>query len=876
MSESTMAAEATNNAEQKAESPSVAENVEEHNKPEEEQQQQQQQQQEEQQPDQTQATEATNDDTSAAPADASEDNNEQTKDIVNDDDKMILDEDVTAALDASTSVPEDEGVPMEMDSPEEATPAITTSDQASTESTAPDTTANKDTEMPEADAAQASEAADAVSDSVPSNSELTEPKQEDIKSETPAVASSGSVLEDNQANDESKITTTTTSDLANQEPLNDNAGSDMELDMELSDAATSPVLSTSTATNTTTTTIPKAESTEPNTAVAESSPVNTQTGAPATGAPEVASPATTTATDTTTTTSTAPAAPVVPIYRQVKTEAKPAPPTPKLPQTHAIVMPSYSAWFSLTKIHEVERRSLPEFFNKRNRSKTPEIYTKYRNFMVNTYRLNPAEYLTVTACRRNLIGDVCAIMRVHDFLDKWGIINYQVDVEALPSNVFPPFTGHWNVLFDTPRGLFPFKFYKGQDDPSANMLPGGKKLEDIKRDISGSATPADVRKEKSNEDDDKTKKKEEAEKSATPGSTAAASASAGTGSKPEANSIDPGEGWTKKELLLLLEGVEKFSYDWKAISDHVGTKDKEACVLKFLSLSIEDPYLDGKSDIKGLGNSGDLRDKLGPLKYDVSNVPFSKADNPVLSVVTFLAGLSDPKVIAAAAERSITALKENVDKKDDTPKESTDDAANEESKFVENASKVAFGSIAARAEVIKDQVTREMYTNLFKIVSLQTAKNEAKMKKFNQLEHVLDIEKRELEREREEIFLDRLALNKKVKSVEDLLSKAIAKVGEANNNGPTAAASVGNENAGSSSGLAEEVKGLLEEADKVLGEGTRLQLSAGGLAATAAVAVVEEEDAAAANGGSGAIPNGKSDVQPISVELPQTYKYWSI
>lgn len=169
-----------------------------------------------------------------------------------------------------------------------------------------------------------------------------------------------------------------------------------------------------------------------------------------------------------------------------------------------------------------------------------------------------------------------------------------------------------------------------------------------------------------------------------------------------------------------------------------------------------------------------------------------------------------------------------------------------------------------------------MYTNLFKIVSLQTAKNEAKMKKFNQLEHVLDIEKRELEREREEIFLDRLALNKKVKSVEDLLSKAIAKVGEANNNGPTAAASVGNENAGSSSGLAEEVKGLLEEADKVLGEGTRLQLSAGGSAATAAVAVVEEEDAAAANGGSGAIPNGKSDVQPISVELPQTYKYWSI
>jgi SWI/SNF related-matrix-associated actin-dependent regulator of chromatin subfamily C len=46
--------------------------------------------------------------------------------------------------------------------------------------------------------------------------------------------------------------------------------------------------------------------------------------------------------------------------------------------------------------------------------------------MINTYRLNPIEYLTVTACRRNLAGDVCAIMRVHSFLEQWGLINYQV------------------------------------------------------------------------------------------------------------------------------------------------------------------------------------------------------------------------------------------------------------------------------------------------------------------------------------------------------------------------------------------------------------------------------------------------------------------
>lgn len=99
-------------------------------------------------------------------------------------------------------------------------------------------------------------------------------------------------------------------------------------------------------------------------------------------------------------------------------------------QNHAIILPSYSAWFDMRDIHALERKALPEFFNNRNRSKTPAVYKDYRDFMVNTYRLNPAEYLTVTACRRNLAGDVCAIMRVHAFLEQWGLVNYQV---SLPS-----------------------------------------------------------------------------------------------------------------------------------------------------------------------------------------------------------------------------------------------------------------------------------------------------------------------------------------------------------------------------------------------------------------------------------------------------------
>ena len=101
-------------------------------------------------------------------------------------------------------------------------------------------------------------------------------------------------------------------------------------------------------------------------------------------------------------------------------------------QTHEVIIPSYASWFDMTKIHPVERRALPEFFNSRHRSKTPTIYKDYRDFMVNTYRLRPSEYLTVTACRRNLAGDVCAIMRVHAFLEQWGLINYQVRLLLTP------------------------------------------------------------------------------------------------------------------------------------------------------------------------------------------------------------------------------------------------------------------------------------------------------------------------------------------------------------------------------------------------------------------------------------------------------------
>ena len=38
--------------------------------------------------------------------------------------------------------------------------------------------------------------------------------------------------------------------------------------------------------------------------------------------------------------------------------------------------------------------------------------------MIDAYRLNPTEYLTATASRRNLAGDVCAVVRYITFSSK--------------------------------------------------------------------------------------------------------------------------------------------------------------------------------------------------------------------------------------------------------------------------------------------------------------------------------------------------------------------------------------------------------------------------------------------------------------------------
>ncbi|XP_055614673.1 SWI/SNF complex subunit SMARCC2 isoform X2 [Uranotaenia lowii] len=320
-------------------------------------------------------------------------------------------------------------------------------------------------------------------------------------------------------------------------------------------------------------------------------------------------------------------------------------------QTHHIIVPSYSAWFDYNSIHVVEKRALPEFFNGKNKSKTPEIYLAYRNFMIDTYRLNPTEYLTSTACRRNLAGDVCAIMRVHAFLEQWGLVNYQIDAESRPTPMGPPPTSHFHVLSDTPSGLQPLNPPKTAQPSAAKNLLDLDKKGDKKEDGSLSAGLA-------------------AASGSEPGSVD------GIKSEPNAVSADPNgqfglrldqyakkpaamrnktaasmsREWTEQETLLLLEGLEMYKDDWNKVCEHVGSRTQDECILHFLRLPIEDPYLEDDSTY------------LGPLSYQP--IPFSKAGNPIMSTVAFLASVVDPRIAASAAK---SAMEEFAAIKDEVP-----------------------------------------------------------------------------------------------------------------------------------------------------------------------------------------------------------------
>jgi SWI/SNF related-matrix-associated actin-dependent regulator of chromatin subfamily C len=236
----------------------------------------------------------------------------------------------------------------------------------------------------------------------------------------------------------------------------------------------------------------------------------------------------------------------------------------------------------------------------------------------------------------------------------------------------------------------------------------------------------------------------------------------------------PGAEWSEQETLLLLEGVEMFDDDWQAVAEHVGTRNKEQCIGKFLQMPIEDSYLTGN--------------EAGPLRFQagMNGLPFEGADNPVMSVVSFLASAVGPGIAAAAAQGALGELSTGIKRKRDDVEgegaakdtETTTNGVKDEvtdkpsTSSVQHAASIALGSAAAKASALARHEDARLSQLVSRLVSAQVRKVELKLKLFEKMEEMLEVEKRNVESGRQALFKEKLGVQRQLETVEGLVRRA--------------------------------------------------------------------------------------------------------
>lgn len=173
------------------------------------------------------------------------------------------------------------------------------------------------------------------------------------------------------------------------------------------------------------------------------------------------------------------------------------------------------------------------------------------------------------------------------------------------------------------------------------------------------------------------------------------------------------DAWTEQEDMFLLEGLEMYPNDWNKVAEHVSTKSREACILHYLKLPTADPRIDPQ--VK----------RLGLLDFNRKD----HVENPIMSVVAFLASNVKPKVAASA----IRNVENDADQED---MELTDD----------------------QAQVDSLQAT---YT----LIQTKIAQFASRMSGFEKMETLVDKERRHLEKERFLIRQEHLAIRNQMDSI---------------------------------------------------------------------------------------------------------------
>jgi len=254
--------------------------------------------------------------------------------------------------------------------------------------------------------------------------------------------------------------------------------------------------------------------------------------------------------------------------------------------------------------------------------------------------------------------------------------------------------------------------------------------------------------------------------------------------------------WSDQEVLLLLEGVEMYDDDWSKIEEHVGTRTSQQCIRKFLELPIEDSYLRTEGS-------------MGPLRF--GRIPFDQADNPVLSVVAFLAGVVNPGVAPEGARAILRGLSDgegakgtdNIDmegrqghgerkaedKMGHAPASQQKDNSTDSNNIIatpaatitaatatpysqaQRAAHLALSASAKAASSLASAERTQIHNTLATLVKLTLTKLEVKMTQFEELEDILEEERKNLESAKVALVNERLGLKKMLDTVRGEIGK---------------------------------------------------------------------------------------------------------
>ncbi|XP_049848711.1 SWI/SNF complex subunit SMARCC1-like isoform X2 [Schistocerca gregaria] len=355
-----------------------------------------------------------------------------------------------------------------------------------------------------------------------------------------------------------------------------------------------------------------------------------------------------------------------------------------------LAFPHHSTWFSMNSIHENEKLALPEFFVPnclaRSTNKTPEIYREYRDFMIYTYQQNPSQYLTFTACRRSLAGDVCSLIRVHDFLEHVGLINYAVNPTELQTNLSSslpkPNVTHDNQVFNPPPNH--------TDTLCSNCLkPISHLCSTCTQDFSNT-------------------------------------------------------NWSHQETLRLLDALDLYGEDWPKISQHVGSKTIDDCILHFLSLPINDDLPSSIND--------DHQTSPNATKHHL----LSNSNHPVLSLLNFIKESIPHHVASSSIQAALHSLLESFNQEPTSPVKhvNTQPLPSLWSK-IQASSLASLALSSFKASLLFEKEEREIQQHVHQLIAMQFQKLELKLKQFDELKCILDAERAKIEDAQKQLYAER-------------------------------------------------------------------------------------------------------------------------